>query len=58
MPGNSVVTMFVENLDERVAGISAHGIEPVQQEAYEDGVRKVIYRDSGGNEVSLGSGPT
>ena len=45
---------FVDDLDERVAGISARGIEPAAQERYGNGVRKVIYRDLDGNEIGLG----
>jgi hypothetical protein len=46
--------MFVDDLDERVEGISARGIEPTSRETYGNGVRKVIYRDPDGNEIGLG----
>jgi hypothetical protein len=49
--------VFVDNLDERVDSISGRGIEPASQETYGDGVRKVIYRDLDGNEVSFGGAP-
>lgn len=55
--GHSVVTVFVDDLDERVAGIAARGIEPAGRETYGDGVRKVTYRDADGNEVGFGGGP-
>jgi len=52
--GQSVVTMFVEDLDDRVAAIAARGLEPDGRETYENNVTKVIYRDPDGNEVGLG----
>ena len=55
--GQAMHTLFVEDLDERVAGISGRGIEPAEQETYANGVRKVIYRDPEGNEIGLGGGP-
>ena len=55
--GHSAVTLFVDDLDERVAGISARGIEPELRETYENGVRKVLYRDPDGNELGFGGMP-
>jgi len=52
--GNSVVTLFVDDLDARVAAIAARGLEPDDQETYSGGVRKIVYRDPDGNEVGLG----
>jgi catechol 2,3-dioxygenase-like lactoylglutathione lyase family enzyme len=52
--GNSVVTVFVDDLDERVARLSGRGIEPAAWETYDSGVRKVVYRDADGNEVGFG----
>lgn len=52
--GHSVVTVFVDDLDERVAEIAERGIEPAKRETYENGVRKVLYRDPDGNEVGIG----
>jgi hypothetical protein len=42
--GYGVLTLFVDDLDRRVAGIGDRGIEPSQQETYGNGVRKVTYR--------------
>lgn len=53
--GHSVVAIFVDDLDERVAGIAERGIEPTRQETYDNGVRKVVYRDPDGNEVGFGA---
>lgn len=56
--GHSVVTIFVDDLDERVAGIGGRGIEPAMRETYDNGVRKVVYRDPDGNEIGFGGAPT
>ncbi|WP_028660998.1 VOC family protein [Nocardioides insulae] len=59
--GHARHTLFVGSLDEleeRVAAISARGIEPADLETYDNGVRKVTYRDPDGNEIGLGGGPT
>ena len=55
--GHALHTVFVDDLDERVEGISRRGIEPSFQETYENGVRKVIYRDPDGNEIGFGGSP-
>lgn len=55
--GHSVVTAFVDDLDERIAAISERGIEPAQRDTYGNGVRKVTYRDADGNEIGFGGGP-
>jgi catechol 2,3-dioxygenase-like lactoylglutathione lyase family enzyme len=52
--GHAMQTVFVDDLDERVAGISARGLEPAAREAYDNGVRKVVYRDPDGNEIGFG----
>jgi catechol 2,3-dioxygenase-like lactoylglutathione lyase family enzyme len=55
--GNSVVTIFLDDLDARVAAIAARGLEPDEQETYPSGVRKVVYRDPDGNELGFGGPP-
>jgi catechol 2,3-dioxygenase-like lactoylglutathione lyase family enzyme len=55
--GNCVVTIFVDDLDARVAAIAARGIEPDEHETYSNGVQKVVYRDPDGNEVAFGGAP-
>jgi len=55
--GNCVATIFVDDLDARVAAIAARGIEPDERETYSNGVRKVLYRDPDGNEVAFGGAP-
>jgi hypothetical protein len=55
--GNALVLSFVDDLDDRVAGITRRGIEPAKRETYDGGVTKVIYRDADGNEISFGAAP-
>jgi catechol 2,3-dioxygenase-like lactoylglutathione lyase family enzyme len=55
--GNALHTVYVDDLDARVEGISARGLEPASQETYDNGVRKVVYRDPDGNEIGFGGGP-
>jgi catechol 2,3-dioxygenase-like lactoylglutathione lyase family enzyme len=55
--GSGVVTLFVDDLDARVAEIAARGLEPDERESYANGVRKIVYRDPDGNEIALGGGP-
>jgi hypothetical protein len=55
--GNSVVTVFIDDLDAQVAAIAARGLEPDKQETYSNGVRKVIYRDRDGNEIGFAGAP-
>jgi len=55
--GHARHTVFVDDLDERVAGIRARGIEPAAQETYGNGVRKVTYHDPDGNEFGFGGAP-
>jgi hypothetical protein len=52
--GHARLTLFVEGLDSLLSDIRTRGIEPTQNEVYENGVRKVTYRDPDGNEVGFG----
>jgi uncharacterized protein YndB with AHSA1/START domain len=52
--GHALVTLFVDDLGERVDGITSRGIEPYLDETYDNGVRKVTYRDPEGNEIGFG----
>jgi catechol 2,3-dioxygenase-like lactoylglutathione lyase family enzyme len=56
--GGGLVTLFVEDLEARLAQIAARGIEPATDETYSNGVRKVTYEDEDGNEVGFGGGPS
>jgi catechol 2,3-dioxygenase-like lactoylglutathione lyase family enzyme len=55
--GGGQLTVFVDDLDAVVAGISGRGIEPATDETYGNGVRKVTYRDADGNEIGFGGAP-
>ena len=55
--GHALTTLLVDDLDDRVQGIADRGIEPAEQETYENGVRKVTYRDPDGNEFGFGGAP-
>ncbi len=54
--GGAMQLLFVADLDARVAAIAARGIEPVERETYDNGVRKVAYADLDGNEFAFGGG--
>jgi catechol 2,3-dioxygenase-like lactoylglutathione lyase family enzyme len=55
--GHAQVMAFVDDLDEGFAAMTERGFEPVNDETYDNGVRKVTYRDPEGNELSFGGGP-
>jgi catechol 2,3-dioxygenase-like lactoylglutathione lyase family enzyme len=52
--GRAIHTVFVDDLDERVADIASRGIEPAERVTYPGKARKAIYRDADGNEISFG----
>jgi catechol 2,3-dioxygenase-like lactoylglutathione lyase family enzyme len=52
--GHALHTVVVDDLDERTEAIAARGITPASQETYDNGMRKVIYRDPDGNEIGFG----
>jgi hypothetical protein len=55
--GHSVVTLFLDELEERVEEVAARGLEPDERETYSNGVRKITYRDPDGNEIGFGGPP-
>lgn len=55
--GHAMTTLFVDDLDGRVEAIAGRGLEPASVETYENGVRKVTYRDPDGNEIGFGGAP-
>jgi hypothetical protein len=55
--GHAMLTIMVSNLDTLVAQIAERGVDPVKQESYPNGVRKITYRDPEGNEFGLGGVP-
>jgi hypothetical protein len=56
--GHAQHTIFVDDLDARVEEIAGRGLEPAERETYDNGVRKVTYRDPDGNEIGFGGAPT
>jgi hypothetical protein len=52
-----MLTVLVADLDALVAGIAERGLEPAIRETYENGVRKITYRDADGNEIGYGDAP-
>jgi catechol 2,3-dioxygenase-like lactoylglutathione lyase family enzyme len=55
--GGGLVTLIVEDLEMRVEAIAGRGIVPARDETYDNGVRKVTYRDPDGNELGFGGLP-
>jgi hypothetical protein len=55
--GHARNTVFVDDFEARVSDSSGRGIEPAEQETYENGVRHATYRDPDGNEFCLGGPP-
>ena len=55
--GSGMVTLFVDDFEQRLQAIAARGLEPAVREVYENGVRHATFRDPDGNEVSFGGPP-
>jgi catechol 2,3-dioxygenase-like lactoylglutathione lyase family enzyme len=55
--GQGLVTLFVDDLDARVAEIAARGLDPAERLTLSNGVRKTTYRDPDGNELSFAGAP-
>jgi predicted enzyme related to lactoylglutathione lyase len=55
--GNALHTIFVDDLDALVAGTTDRGLTPITRETYANGVRKALYVDPEGNELSFGGPP-
>jgi hypothetical protein len=51
--GHAMHTIFVDDLDARVAEIAGRGLDAWKRETYENGMRKIIYRDADGNETGF-----
>lgn len=51
--GGAVNMIWADDLADRVAALSARGIEPTEIERHER-VSKYVYRDADGNETGLG----
>jgi catechol 2,3-dioxygenase-like lactoylglutathione lyase family enzyme len=55
--GHGALTLFVDDLDARLAAVAGRGLEPDKRETYDNGVRKVVFHDPDGNEIGFGGGP-
>lgn len=55
--GGGHLTLFVNDLEERVRAIGQRGLEPISDETYGNGVRKLEYHDPDGNQFGIGGGP-
>lgn len=55
--GHGLLTLIVDDLDTRVSEASGRGVEPAKRETYDNGVRKITYRDPDGNEIGFGQVP-
>src|SRR5688500_14267693 len=55
--GHAMHTILVDDLDARIAQIAEQGLEPAKRETYDNGVRKITYRDPDGNEFGFGDVP-
>ena len=52
--GNALVTVMVDDLDERLAAIEGRGIEPGEAQQINEKVRKVEFADPEGNRIAFG----
>ncbi|WP_442577082.1 VOC family protein [Microbacterium sp. F51-2R] len=52
--GGSLSMIMVDDIDAKVAEIAERSVEPLRIERYAEGMRKVVYRDPDGNELSFG----
>ena len=52
--GGSLSMLMAKDIDATVAEIAARGLDPLRVEHYEEGMRKVVYQDPDGNELSFG----
>lgn len=55
--GHARHTILVDDLDGLVSEIAERGIPPEKQDTYDNGMRKVTYRDPDGNEIGYGGAP-
>ncbi|MFF8356509.1 VOC family protein [Streptomyces chartreusis] len=56
--GGAMITLGVNDLDDILARLAAHGIDHEPVETYSNGVRHVVVLDPDGNSLSLAEAPT
>jgi catechol 2,3-dioxygenase-like lactoylglutathione lyase family enzyme len=52
--GRALVTVMVDDLEERLAGLRGRGIEPDEIQDISENVRKAVFTDPEGNEIGIG----
>ena len=55
--GHAMVALYVDDLDARLQSAASRGVHPVSSETYDNGVRRVVFRDADGNEFVFGGMP-
>lgn len=55
--GHARHAVVVDDYDARLAAIAERGLEPDEQETYDNGTRKATFRDPDGNEFGLAGVP-
>ena len=55
--GHAMHTLFVDDLDALVERLADRGLDPAERETYSNGVRKITYSDTDGNEIGFGGAP-
>jgi hypothetical protein len=56
--GSALVTLLVDDLDERIADLRQRGLELGEVETIADGVRKLTVHDPDGNAITLAQPPS
>jgi catechol 2,3-dioxygenase-like lactoylglutathione lyase family enzyme len=52
--GKALVTVMVDDLDERLAAIGDRGLEPEEIQEISEKVRKAVFTDPEGNQIGIG----
>jgi catechol 2,3-dioxygenase-like lactoylglutathione lyase family enzyme len=52
--GKALVTVMVDDLDDRLAGLEGRGIEPDEIQVISESVRKAVFSDPEGNQIGIG----
>ncbi|TCK24484.1 VOC family protein [Pseudonocardia endophytica] len=55
--GHAKLTLFVSDFDGFLAAAAERGLTPADEEVYDNGVHKALFRDPDGNEVGIGGVP-
>lgn len=55
--GHAMVGLYVDDLDARIELAASRGVHPISSEAYDNSVRRVVFRDADGNEFAFGGLP-